>query len=66
MGWQEILVVAVLAVLFIRPKEMPEILHKCGQYVGSLRDFWRGTMDDIDRTQHNISVLEKERRDKGE
>ncbi len=66
MGWQEVLVIVVLAVLFVRPKDMPALLHRVGRFVGGLRDFWKDTMEDVDRTQHNISVLEKERRDKGE
>ena len=36
-SWSEILLIAVVALIFIGPKELPAILHKLGQMTASLR-----------------------------
>jgi sec-independent protein translocase protein TatB len=36
-SWSEILLIAVVALIFIGPKELPAILHKLGQLTASLR-----------------------------
>lgn len=36
-GAQELLVIAVVAILFVRPKDLPGMLRTIGQYVGKLR-----------------------------
>ncbi len=36
-SWSEILLIAVVALIFIGPKELPAILHRLGQMTASLR-----------------------------
>ena len=36
-SWSEILVIAVVALIFIGPKELPAVLHKLGQATAKLR-----------------------------
>ena len=36
-SWSEILLIAVVALIFIGPKELPAILHKLGQMTATLR-----------------------------
>src|SRR5208282_3287643 len=36
-SWSEILLIAVVALIFIGPKELPAVLHKLGQVAGKLR-----------------------------
>jgi sec-independent protein translocase protein TatB len=36
-SWSEILLIAVVALIFIGPKELPAILHKLGQMTAALR-----------------------------
>jgi sec-independent protein translocase protein TatB len=36
-SWSEILLIAVVALIFIGPKELPSVLHKMGQMASKLR-----------------------------
>ena len=40
-GWQELLVIGVLALLVVGPKELPGLLRTVGQWAGRARS-WRG------------------------
>ena len=37
LGWSELLLVAVLAIVFIGPKDLPRVMRTLGQYVGKMR-----------------------------
>lgn len=37
MGWSELLVVAVLAIVFVGPKDLPKLMRTLGQYMGKMR-----------------------------
>lgn len=37
LGWSELLLVAVLAIVFIGPKDLPRVMRTLGQYVGKAR-----------------------------
>ncbi len=39
-GWFEILVIVVLAILIIGPKDFPIILRKIGGWVGSMKSYF--------------------------
>ncbi len=47
-GWTEMMVVAVVAILFVGPKELPGMLRTFGRAVKKLRScpFWRGMTAD--------------------
>ena len=36
-GWSELLVIAVVALIFIGPKELPAVLRNIGQWTGKIR-----------------------------
>jgi sec-independent protein translocase protein TatB len=67
LGWTEILVVGVVALIVIGPRDLPAALHTFGKYVGKLRsmarDFQHG-IDEIAR-QHELQELQKSVRDIG-
>ena len=46
-GWFEILVVVVLAILIIGPKDFPIIVKKVGSWVGSFRNYFTEVQRDI-------------------
>ena len=46
-GWFEILIVVVLAVLIIGPKDFPIILKKIGSWVGSFKSYFTEVQRDI-------------------
>ncbi len=61
LGWTEILVIGVVALIVIGPRDLPGALHTFGKYVGRMRamvrDFQNG-IDDIAR-QHELRELQK-------
>ena len=36
-AWSELLLIAVIALIFIGPKELPQVLHTLGRMVAKLR-----------------------------
>ena len=46
-GWFEILVVVVLAILIIGPKDFPIIVKKVGSWVGSFKNYFTEVQRDI-------------------
>ena len=47
-GWFEILIVVVLAILIIGPKDFPVMLKKIGSWVGSFKNYFNEMQKDID------------------
>lgn len=41
MGWSELLLVAVIAIVFIGPKDLPRVMRTLGQYVSKIRGMAR-------------------------
>ena len=63
-GWFEILVIVVLAILIIGPKDFPIILRKIGGWMGSMKSYFAEIQKDMSNVKNivddeNIS-LEKE------
>lgn len=51
-AWYEIMVIGVVALLVIGPKELPELLHTLGVWVGRMRTYaqeFRSHFDDLVR-----------------
>ena len=46
-GWFEILIVVVIAILIIGPKDFPKILKKIGSWVGSFKNYFSEVQKDI-------------------
>tara|TARA_B100000029_G_C17052302_1_gene769969 strand:- start:398 stop:634 length:237 start_codon:yes stop_codon:yes gene_type:complete len=46
-GWFEILIVAILAILIIGPKDFPFILKKVGSWVGSFKNYFSDLQKDL-------------------
>jgi sec-independent protein translocase protein TatB len=59
-GWFEILVVVVLAILIIGPKDFPIMLKKVGSWVGSFKNYFsemqRGISDVENSIEDEISL----------
>ena len=41
MGWSELLLVAVLAIIFVGPKDLPRLMRTLGQYTAKMRSMAR-------------------------
>ena len=46
-GWFEILIVVVLAILIIGPKDFPIMVKKIGSWVGSFKNYFSEIQKDI-------------------
>jgi len=62
-GWFEILVVVILAILIIGPKDFPIVVIKIGKWVGSVRRYFNEiskNMSDIESSvEEEISIEKK-------
>ena len=59
-GWFEILIVVVLAILIIGPKDFPIMLKKIGSWVGSFKNYFSEAQRDIANVEN---VFEDEKSD---
>ena len=57
-GWFEILVVALIAILVIGPKEFPIVLRKVGSWVSSVKRYYSEMQSNI----HDITNIEPEQK----
>ena len=46
-GWFEILIILVLAILIIGPKDFPIILKKIGSWIGAFKNYFNAFQRDI-------------------
>ena len=59
-GWFEILIVVVLAILIIGPKDFPIMLKKIGSWIGSIKRYVSDVQNQVsDITNENIDVDQK-------
>jgi len=61
-GWFEILIIVVLAILIIGPKDFPIVLKKIGVWMGSIKRYFneiqKGVIDVEDSVEKEISLEE--------
>ena len=67
-GWFEILIVVVLAILIIGPKDFPIILKKIGSWVSSFKNYFNEVQKDITDMEDSIEedILDKKDNKKNE
>ena len=53
-GWLEILVVVILAILIIGPKDFPIMLKKIGIWVGSFKNYFTEVQKEITDVENTI------------
>ena len=62
-GWFEILVVVVLAILIIGPKDFPIVIRKIGNWTGSVKRYFTSIQKDVanlgETIEDEISIEEK-------
>ena len=62
-GWFEILIVVVLAILIIGPKDFPIMLKKIGSWVGTFKNYFsevQKNISDIENTVEEEISFEKD------
>jgi len=67
-GWFEILIVVVLAILIIGPKDFPIMLKKIGSWVGSFKSYFSEVQKDITEMEDSVKedILDKKDNKKNE
>jgi len=61
-GWFEILIIVVVAVLVIGPKDFPVVLKKIGNFIGSTKRYFssiQNKMNKLDETIEEETSVEK-------
>ena len=53
-GWFEILVIVVLAILIIGPKDFPIVLKKMGAWMGSLKRYFSDIQKDMTDMENTV------------
>ena len=53
-GWFEILIIVVLAILIIGPKDFPIMLKKIGSWIGSFKNYFSEVQRDITEVENTI------------
>ncbi len=54
-GWFELLVIIIVAILVIGPKDFPVVLKKIGSWVGSIKRYF----SDVQKNVNEITNLEE-------
>ena len=62
-GWFEILIVVVLAILIIGPKDFPIMVKKIGSWVGSFKNYFNEVQKDIIEMEDSIKEDVSEKKD---
>ena len=53
-GWFELLIIIIVAILILGPKEFPVVLNKLGSWLGSIKKYFT----DVQRNVNEITTLE--------
>ena len=57
-GWFELLIIVVIAILVIGPKEFPIVLRKVGNWIGSIKKYFsemQNSMSEITKIEENVT-----------
>ena len=67
-GWFEILIVVVIAILIIGPKDFPIVVRKIGKWTGSIKRYFNEIQNDVtdlqDTIEEEIEIEKKYSKDK--
>ena len=53
-GWFEILIIVVLAIVIIGPKDFPVVLNKIGSWLGSIKRYFNEIQKDVTNMENSI------------
>ena len=66
-GWLEILIIVVIAILIIGPKDFPAVLNKIGSTIGSIKRYFSDIQQKVSKIEENFDDVgfdEKENKKK--
>ena len=61
-GWSELLVIVVLAVLIIGPKDMPVVIKKIASSVKKIKSYISNIQDDIEHSVNIETEIDKKKK----
>ena len=53
-GWFEILIIVVIAVLVIGPKDFPIVLKKIGRWIGNVKKYFSDIQNDVTNIKNSV------------
>ena len=53
-GWFEILIIVVVAILVIGPKDFPKVLKKIGNWIGSTKRYFTDIQQKVEKLDEEI------------
>ncbi len=53
-GWFEILIIVVLSILIIGPKDFPKMLRKIGSWVNSFKNYFSEVQKEISDVENSV------------
>ena len=63
-GWLEILIIVIISILVVGPKDFPIMLNKIGRWLGSIKKYFRQIQSDVtsmnDKLENEINFDEEE------
>jgi sec-independent protein translocase protein TatB len=60
-GFSELVFIALLALIVLGPKRLPEVARAAGRWLAKLRNFVSNVKQDLHREMHNAEILELHR-----
>ena len=53
-GWFEILIIVVVAILVIGPKDFPKVLNKIGHWIGSTKRYFSDIQNKMNKLEEDV------------
>ena len=61
-GWFEILIIVVVAILVIGPKDFPKVLNKVGSWIGSTKRYFSDIQNKMTKLDDDITSEDPEKK----
>ncbi len=63
-GWFELLIIIVISILVIGPKDFPVVLRKVGNWIGSIKRYFSEVQRNVNEITDTESILYEDKDDK--
>ena len=63
-GWFEILLIVVISILVIGPKDYPKMLRKIGSWIGSIKKYFSDLQNEVNLYEDEVDNEDLKKKDK--
>jgi sec-independent protein translocase protein TatB len=63
-GWFELIIIVIIAILVIGPKDFPIVLNKVGSWIGTIKSYFSEIQRNVNKVTDFEDTIEKEISDK--